>query len=174
MSGQITDLLVSEQDLRDGYELHFNRYSVRKFAIVIGFALFLGVLIIMLGGPGIMNKAFFILGGVLLWAIVVLCLIVALNRFILIPRVARKVHAQQTDFQRPMTFHWDDEALTVEQTSGHWRRLWSEYRGWRRNDKSLLLYQSDLLFSLIPINSTTHAAIDAFERQLVAHNIPKK
>ena len=174
MAGQITDLLVSEQDIRDAYQLHYSRYPLRKFMILIVAASVIGLIAAKLSGANDIGQALAVLGGILLWAIFILLVIIGLNRFILIPRIARKVHTQQADFHHPLTYQWDDESIEVQQIHGRWRRIWSEYVGWRRNDKTLLLYQSDMLFNLIPINATTQNAIAEIEQQLIAHNIPKK
>ena len=174
MAGQITDLLVSEQDIRNAYQLHYSRYPLRKFMILTVAATVIGLIVAKLSGANGMGQALAVIGGTLLWAIFILLVIIGLNRFILIARIARKVHTQQADFHHPLRYQWDDESIEVQQTHGRWRRIWSEYVGWRCDDKTLLLYQSDILFNLIPINATTQNAIAEIEQQLVAHNIPKK
>lgn len=173
MAGQI-DLTVSERDIRNAYQLHFNRHPLRKVVLVMGFGVIVGAVAAFLGNVRSTYTFMGIVGAALIWSVIVLGLIVCLNRFVLIPRIARKTYAQQADFRRPMSYRWDDDALEIIQSSGHWRRVWHEFVGWRRDDTALLLYQSDLLFNPIPVNNATQTAITEMEQQLIAHNIPKK
>ncbi len=73
-----------------------------------------------------------------------------LYRYLLLPRRIRRIYQQQVDLQAPFSVQITPEALLFESEVGKSRRPWSDFVKWKENDDLLLLYYSDVLFTVLP------------------------
>lgn len=100
-------------------------------------------------------------------------------RFILLhlvmPRRARRIFAQQKSLHGEIDYQWDDDALTIKTERAQARMLWSDYIKWRENERLFVLYQSDIVFNLVPKRLFSDASQrDDFHRILATRIAPKK
>ncbi|WP_430910095.1 YcxB family protein [Methylobacterium sp. sgz302541] len=78
-----------------------------------------------------------------------------------VPRVARRIYAQQQDLQGDIAISADAEALSSRAATGDSRTPWSHYLRWREDAHTILLYRSELMFQFIPKRILSVAQIDA-------------
>ena len=80
--------------------------------------------------------------------------ITLLTRFVT-PAMARRHHRQMAAFRDPVTVSWTDEGLSLESSRGSIRMAWKDFVDWAETPTVFLLYQSDLLYNLIPRSAVT-------------------
>lgn len=88
-----------------------------------------------------------------------------------IPRIARRIYAQQQDLRSEIGVSVDAEALRARIATGDTRTPWSHFIRWREDAHVVLLYRSDLLFQFVPKRVLSEAQIEAM-RLLAAKTAP--
>lgn len=95
------------------------------------------------------------------------------NRFLVLPRRARRLYEQQKGLQVPFVHEITPAALISTDEFGHGERPWSHFLKWREDKDILLLYLTDIQSVLIPKRFTTEEQIQALRERLQEHNIRK-
>jgi hypothetical protein len=72
---------------------------------------------------------------------------------LLLPRQARRIYQQQQSLQRPFRFTIADDGTQAVSSTFTGSHAWSDYRKWIEGPDQFLLYQSDVLFVIIPKRS---------------------
>lgn len=106
----------------------------------------------------------------LLLAAVVMCLILGLT-FGLLPRRVRRVFAQQKSLHGPAEVEWDDEEIKLSGATGLSRFAWHDFVKWHESSSTILLYQSDAMFNLLPKRAFSPEQIDTIRAAVKANNV---
>lgn len=158
--GRAIRVQLDVEDYRAAQLLH-SQWTRKRFLAFLGIAL-LGALLMALRQEWSLIVGGGLLGGVLGGAVGA-----EIVRRLVLPRRSRRVFAQQKNLQRPVTMHWDSEELRWSSADGSGKTCWVDFVKWRRNDRVLLLYHSDLLFQLLPMRAFTSEELWAsFETEL--------
>ncbi|WP_444884560.1 YcxB family protein [Microbulbifer sp. PSTR4-B] len=64
-----------------------------------------------------------------------------------------KIYRQQKSLNLPAQFEWDREGISAINERGVVKIKWSDYVKWRESKRIIMLYQSDLIFNIIPKSS---------------------
>ena len=75
--------------------------------------------------------------------------------FLLLPRRARKLFAQQRSIHRRFEYRWSEDGLESSSDLGSVTRAWSDFHGWRRAPSTFLLYHNAQMFEFLPIRVMT-------------------
>lgn len=147
-------LILTQEDYVDALELHA-RWSTRRLltclavaaaAIAAGLAVLPAWPVVIFGG---------VAGGVL-----GLLVCRALSRWFFLPRLGRRVYMQQKSLHECHDLEWSEEGLSMRNARAHAVTPWDAYLRKKEDDKLVILYQSDLLFQMLPWH-----ALSAEERQ---------
>ena len=65
----------------------------------------------------------------------------------------KKIYCQQKSLNLPAQYEWDNEAIYATNESGSGKIKWSDYVKWRESKQLFLLYQSDVIFNIVPKSS---------------------
>jgi len=87
---------------------------------------------------------------------------VLLAVWVLIPWQMKRHFRQAPGLRDEIELSWDDERLSFETTRGNSRLAWSDYHRWGENERLLLLFQSEILYNIVPkaaLNADELAAI---------------
>jgi hypothetical protein len=109
-------------------------------------------------------------GGAALVTIGVALGIVILNAFIL-PRRSRRLFAQQRALHAEFTIAWDADSFSLEATTGSGRHGWGDFIRAAENREIILLFQSDMLFNMLPKRALSDAQIADIRAALIAHSV---
>jgi len=96
-----------------------------------------------------------------------------LFRYVLLPGRVRHIYGQQKELAEPFEYEITDAGLTVANKYGHSIRPWGNFAKWKENKNLLLLYHSDVLFTMIPRRFCTDEQITAIHSHLLENKIPE-
>jgi hypothetical protein len=107
-------------------------------------------------------------GGLAVIALALIYLVFLLyNRYVAIPRRARRIFAQQNSLQRPYTWSWDDDSMRFSSDLVSAVIPWTDIMQWRESKTLFTVYSSDIVFYAFPKRAFTDAtAIVAFRELL--------
>jgi hypothetical protein len=128
------------------------------FALMLGFVLFLAVRSPSLGTI----LPFLILVGlfIFIWAY--------------IPRRIKKVYEQQKELRLPYTMTLDEAGFHMKNEIGESNRPWNMFVKWKEDKNLIMLYHSDVLFSMISKRYLSEEALRFLHEQLRKNQIPEK
>ena len=72
--------------------------------------------------------------------------------------MAQTLITQQKALTKPMKVKWDDSRIIIENPDGHQSYPWVDFRKWRTDSCTVLLYLSDLMFLPIPMTDDAERA----------------
>jgi len=105
---------------------------------------------------------------------VLLALVMILYMAFYLPNRLRKLFKQQKDLHRPFTITVDEAGLQYINEMGEAKRLWNIFLKWKEDENILILYHSDLLFSMLPKRYLNNGSTQFIREQLAKNNIPNK
>ncbi len=70
-----------------------------------------------------------------------------------LPRYSKKIFHQQSDLQKTIVCSWNDEFLSTNTPDSYVKEAWSKFFQWDMNNKVMLFYYSEALFTLAPVSS---------------------
>ncbi|MGC1376765.1 MAG: YcxB family protein [Anaerolineales bacterium] len=73
-----------------------------------------------------------------------------LYRYVFLPRQIKKLFTQQKELSLPFELEITETGLLTSNELGNSTRPWGNFAKWKENEKLLLLYHSDIMFSIIP------------------------
>jgi hypothetical protein len=71
-------------------------------------------------------------------------------RYVRIPQVMRREFRQNPQYGKPFHTAITDEGFETWHGSDNQKRSWTDFKSWRENDEYILLYESDLLYRMLP------------------------
>jgi hypothetical protein len=74
----------------------------------------------------------------------------SLVRYVYVPWRARRIFDQQKSLHRAYSVSWDDSGLSLIDETGQSNIRWSDFIKYRGSHELVLLYQSDVMFNMLP------------------------
>jgi len=105
---------------------------------------------------------------------VLLAVVMILYMLYYLPYRLRKLFRQMKDLHRPFTITVDEAGTHIRNEMGEAKRPWDIFLKWMENEDILILYHSDLTFSMFPRRYMTEESAQFIREQLGKNNIPKK
>lgn len=174
--GEFT-VTLSEDDLYRGFLLNAANRRVRPLMVA---ALGLAALLIALALSSssvrqslLGNPLTLLLEGALLLATLLLLLAMVFRRTLL-RSLARRTLAQRRDLATPVEWAFDDQALSVNTRFTRSRFPWDALRGWREDDRTVLVYLADQLFHSIPKHQVDESSVGMLRAALHSHGVPTR
>jgi hypothetical protein len=103
-----------------------------------------------------------------IWAFLATVCIVG---WFMIPRQARKNWKQAQKMWIERSVSWDADKIHFESEKGQVHLNWSDYYRWAADDRSLLLYQDDQTFNLVPMRNLPPGARETITEYLQAAGV---
>jgi hypothetical protein len=94
--------------------------------------------------------------------------------FILFPSQIRRVFMQQKDLSAPFEIELTDKGFSLENEYGASRTPWNTFVKWIEDRDMLLLYRSDIIFTMLPKRLLQDAGeIQYIHEMIQEHNLPE-
>ncbi len=106
--------------------------------------------------------------------LIVMLVAVALLQYAVIPWQARRHFQQSAMFSDEITMQWDADGFSLSGKRGQTTIDWSELYRWNENDVALLLYQSQIMFHVIPKRALGQGRADDLIGKIVAAGVKKR
>jgi hypothetical protein len=135
---------LEEQDYLSAQALH-RRWTKRKAMIALLALVGAGILSAILWYLGIWVVAGGLIGGLVGGAIGD-----SIVRYGYMPWKTKRVFRQQKSLQHEFVLSWTADGVHTKNAKGEYSSAWSDFVGWRENDRLFLLYISDIMFYMIP------------------------
>lgn len=94
--------------------------------------------------------------------------------YLYIPYQAKKIYQQQKTIQMPFTITISNEGLHVKNQFGEGNYPWNIFSNWKEGDNLILLFHSDLMFTILPKRYLNEGAIQLIHERLKSNNILEK
>jgi len=121
---------------------HKQIWSRPIFTILIGLILALVAILALIEPQALDNPMLFALGGVA----VVLMLMIRL----VVPFHARRHYRQSAALRDEIEAEWNEKGIRFSSAHGNSNFAWNEFYRWAENESLILLYQSQMLYNIIP------------------------
>lgn len=94
--------------------------------------------------------------------------------FAYMPYRVKKVYEQQKELHYPYTITIDEMGIYTKNKIGEAKRPWSLFVKWREDKNLIMLYHSDVMFSMLTKRYLTEEALRFIHEQLRRNNVPEK
>lgn len=136
---------LTEADVLAAYRLHRRtapawRWLFRILVLAIALELVLGVWLYLNGGAWRLP----------LIVVVLAVAVILLDRLVIFPRRIRRIYREQRALQLPWTVAVTDRGMESRSELGEGTTPWDMVIGWTQDADMILLYQSRVLFHMIP------------------------
>lgn len=148
------------EDYVSAAKLH-GLWSKRRLLTVVGIAIAAGVALLVLHPRWPAVAAAGVLGGA-----IGLLACYALSWSFYLPWKARRMFGQQKSLHETYELEWDEQGLSVHGRLAQSTTPWDAYLKKKENERIVLLYQSDLLFQMLPKRAFTAAQLQALRPYL--------
>lgn len=104
------------------------------------------------------------LSGIALVFVMAVPAILAINHIWLVPNLGRRQHRQSAALRAVSSVEWDDEAVCFGSEMGEARVPMASFYRWDETPGTVLLYQTEMFFNLVPKAALNGAAPDLIAR----------
>ena len=80
----------------------------------------------------------------------IFAIVIPLYRFVLLPKLTKKIFNQQKELQAPFEMEITEINLVASNEFGNSIRPWKNFIKWKENEELIILYHSDVMFTIIP------------------------
>lgn len=109
-----------------------------------------------------------------IWPFLLIMVLLPLYRFVLLPNRVKKLYFQQKTLQVPVEVEITETALNTTSEFGYATHPWKDFTKWKENKELFLLYQSDLLFNMLPKRIFSDPQQMDTLRSYLEQNVPKE
>ena len=107
----------------------------------------------------------------LLLAMIGMAIVLVLMIRLVVPFHAKRHFRQAAALRDEIEVTWDDEGVGFSGAHGNSRLVWGEFHRWAENDRLVLLYQSQMLYNIIPKRALTAEQVGELRRSLEAAQV---
>jgi uncharacterized membrane protein (DUF485 family) len=158
----------TEAHLLTALKRQYSRFQVKRILWFIAFCAFVGLSISVLSGDTSPNEMTKVMGGMVVYGVVVIMILQIIIRWIWLPRYVRRVFKQQSDLHQDINVEWDDTYFVTRTPNSHVQTPWKDFHLWDRDEHVMLLFRSEALFNFFPIDDNEKSsAADQIEAHLV-------
>ena len=98
-----------------------------------------------------------------------------LYRYIFLPNQIKKIFSQQKELNAPFEMEFTDDAMIASNEFGNSIRPWKNFIRWKENKELIILYHSDVMYSILPKRFfTDHQQIETIKSHLEKNKVPTK
>jgi hypothetical protein len=90
---------------------------------------------------------------------------------VFIPYRIRKIFEQQKELSEPFIIEIGEDIIKVSSASGYSERPISDFHKWKENKSLFLIYQSDVLFNIIPKRFLTNPEQEEYIREQLTQHV---
>lgn len=94
--------------------------------------------------------------------------------FAYVPYRVKKVYEQQKELHYPYTMTVDETGIHTKNQIGEAKRPWNLFVKWREDRNLIILYHSDVMFSMLSKRYLNEESLRFVHEQLKKNNIPEK
>lgn len=76
--------------------------------------------------------------------------IIFLYRYVILPKRVKKIFYQQKELSSPFEYEFTETGMVASNEFGSSNRPWEHFNKWKENKELLMLYYSDVMYSIIP------------------------
>ncbi|HEX8055985.1 MAG TPA: YcxB family protein [Novosphingobium sp.] len=160
---------LGESDLVEAFRLNARRAAIRPLVLAAALVTALLVLLLAISPAARLSLTSrpltLMLDGALALAALLLLLVV-LARPLIFRKLAERSLAQRADLAGPVEWEFGSEGIRHATIHSDSRYPWTALRGWRENDRVLLLYLADNLFYIVPKAKVGIDVIDGLHRAI--------
>ena len=155
-----TTFTLTEEEAVAAAVLVLNKqlWAKRSFRLlvwaILGLLLILGLL-----DPRALMQPFLL---ALIGAAIVLFLTIRM----VVPFHAKRHFRQAAALRDEIAVTWDDEGVSLSGAHGNSRLAWGEFHRWAENDRLVLLFQSQMLYNIVPKRVLTAEQVDDLRSKL--------
>jgi hypothetical protein len=91
-----------------------------------------------------------------------------------IPRRIKKIYEQQKELHLPYTMTLDETGFHMKNELGESNRPWNMFVKWKEDKNLIMLYHSDILFSMVSKRYLNEETLGFLHEQLSKNQIPEK
>ena len=169
-------ITYGDDDLIKAHDQHWWRsFRGLRFArVVLVAGLILGVFygyLAFASGEDVTNIILSGVGGFLV-VVLMLALLSLLNRYMLLPRSARKAMAQMKEYHGPWEFAIADHKLSIKTPRGEASLPFTDFLKWSEDETTVLFYRTDRLFNFLPKQQAGEEFLQGLREELAAAKIP--
>jgi hypothetical protein len=138
-------LKISYEDYKAAQQLHMKPrrgFRIVLYPLLVLFALTAICVTINFVKGNCASRSFYILMGCIAYLFFVFA--------ILFPSKWKRIFNQQKFFELTFDYEFTESALCSASELGHVSLPWAKFHKWKENKKMFIVYQSDVLFHLIP------------------------
>ena len=111
---------------------------------------------------------------IILWVLMIFILFYFILIYLYLPWRTRKIFAQQKELHLPFKIQISETGVYFENSLSQTTRPWNMFTKWKQGQKIMMLYHSDVMFSMLPKRLLTTEIVDFVREQLKKNNIPEK
>jgi len=162
---------VGPDDMAAANRLHFLKlFSARRWLFVfLGSAVALALL--NFGLIGYIDPEIYLITLGTIWGTIVAICIVG---WLMIPRQARRIWSQGQKLWIERRVAWDVDKIHFISANGEVHVSWGDYYRWAADERSLLLYQDDRSFHLLPLRNLPNGAGETMIGHLRAAGVQER
>jgi hypothetical protein len=80
----------------------------------------------------------------------ILVAIYPLYRYVILPNRIKKIFTQQKELHSPFEIEFTDAGMIMSNEFGNSIRPWRNFNKWKENKELIMLYHSDVMYSILP------------------------
>ena len=127
--------------------LHMQRSKLERIIINVLLLVFVfvtigGLLFVAIGQSELQISSFI--------PMILIVAIFPLYRYVMLPRRVKQIFIQQKELSSPFEIEITDVGMNFSNEYGNSTRPWRNFTKWKENKELLVLYHSDVMFSIIP------------------------
>ncbi len=111
--------------------------------------------------------------GYYVWLPAVIVAAILLYYFVALPRRVRRLYEQNKEMQAPFEHEITDSGLVTSNQYGSADRPWGDFRKWKQDKNTLLLYVSEIEFVLIAKRFCAAEQLEALRAHLAQNHVPE-
>jgi hypothetical protein len=100
-------------------------------------------------------------------------LVIYVTTYLLLPRRAGRLYAQQKTLQQPWTYAWSEAGLSVDTVNGHALYPWPDFHRWLVSRRMVLLFLNDQLFFFLPRRLLDDSAVEELRSLVAASSVAR-
>lgn len=98
---------------------------------------------------------------------------IPIYRYVFLPNRVKKIFSQQKELSLPYDIEISDTGMIVSNEFGTVNRPWDNFHKWKENNDLLILYHSDVLYTILPKRIFSDAAqIENVKEYLISNQVP--
>ncbi len=150
-----------------------NKLAIRRHskipiptAIILGSVAWAGLSYALRGDSSMLTNA--------LLPMLLLIVLLALVYYVFLPWQSRRHYRETSAFADEISVEWDAEKFRLGGARGNMALAWSDFYRWTDNDSLLLLYQSHILYHVVPKSALTQEQIGELRAHLESAGVKRR